>query len=221
MPGKTVLSLPTAVIEAWHFAPESETRSLILPDGCRDLILHIAADGQPACFVSELADTAQQVASQAGELFFGFRFHPGSLFDADALLRAARLLTAPDPIQLQAIIEEHVGIDPKLAEALAGLSASRHGAAVCRQLGVSERSLERLLQQCTGRRPGYWRQLARIRRAAAALNSELPLAAIAADHGYADQAHLSRAFRHWFGTTPSRFRNDPELLAQVAAPGFH
>ena len=213
-------SLPTAVIEAWHFAPTADARSLILPDGCRDLILHIAADGKPACFVSALADTVQQVDSQAGELFFGFRFHPGSLFDESALLRAARQLTAPDPAKLQAIIEDHVGIDHNLAEVLAGLSASSRIDSARHQLGVSERSLERFLQKRTGHPPSYWRQLARVRRAAASLTGEQSLAAVAAEQGYADQAHLSRAFRKWFGTTPSRFRNNPKLLTQVATPGF-
>lgn len=40
------------------------------------------------------------------------------------------------------------------------------------------------------------------------LNSTAPLATIAAQTGFADQAHLTRSFRRFFGTTPGRLRRD-------------
>ncbi|MBK9617544.1 MAG: helix-turn-helix domain-containing protein [Uliginosibacterium sp.] len=54
----------------------------------------------------------------------------------------------------------------------------------------------------TGRTPGYWKQLARTRRAARALAGSATLADIAFAHCYADQAQMSRDFQRWFGVTP-------------------
>jgi AraC family transcriptional regulator len=52
----------------------------------------------------------------------------------------------------------------------------------------------------------YLRRL-RVRTAAAALaTSDAPLAAVALDAGFADQPHLTRAFRAAMGTTPGAFR---------------
>lgn len=85
---------------------------------------------------------------------------------------------------------------------------------------MSVRSLERLVKAATGRPPAYWRGLARVRAAASNIDAAVPLSALAADHGYADQAHMTRAFRQWFGTSPARLRADPVLRATVAASGY-
>ena len=82
------------------------------------------------------------------------------------------------------------------------------------RLGVSERSLERLLTQRTQRGPRFWRNLAR------ALAGGKPLAQLAADHGYADQAHMARDLLRWFGATPTRLRAMPAFLATLRAPAY-
>ena len=86
--------------------------------------------------------------------------------------------------------------------ALQALADERDLRRVQRQLGVSERSLQRLVSAATGRPPLYWKRLARLRRAARALGSESPLTALAADHGFADQAHMNLEFQRWMGLTP-------------------
>lgn len=108
---------------------------------------------------------------------------------------------------------------PRVTEALHCLADTDRVSAAVRQLGVTERSLERLLASATGRTPGYWLALARLRRAAQALADATPLAAVAADMGYADQAHMGREFRRWFGVSPGRLRAWPALLTVVRASG--
>ncbi|AEG93229.1 helix-turn-helix domain-containing protein [Ramlibacter tataouinensis] len=88
------------------------------------------------------------------------------------------------------------------------------------RVGVSERSLERTTARATGQPPRYWRSLSRVRRAAMALRSPASLAEIAADHGYADQAHFSRECLRWLGQSPARLRASPRLLAVVAQSGY-
>jgi AraC family transcriptional regulator len=55
--------------------------------------------------------------------------------------------------------------------------------------------------------PGEYARRARIDRARAALlETNLPIARIAADCGFADQSHLTRLFRTYMGTTPAAYR---------------
>lgn len=216
----TLATLPAIALRHWRFSLDRDTRSAVLPDGCRDLIVVHAPGSPPHWFVSPLADGTLQVPGRAGQRFAGLRFHPAVSIDEAALLDAAKRLDADDPLGLGARIEEHVQVDRRLAEALQALASSAGVAPASRALGVSERSLERLLLQATARTPRYWQKLARARRTAAALAGDLPLAEIAADHGYADQAHLSRDFRRWFGCPPARFRADPALLAMATEPGY-
>ena len=107
-----------------------------------------------------------------------------------------------------------------MQEALHALAHIRTVGAAAQSLGVSERSLERLTQRATGQPPRFWRALARVRRAARDLATPQPLAEIAADHGYADQAHLSRDCLRWLGQTPAALRRSPEQLATVAQAGY-
>lgn len=65
----------------------------------------------------------------------------------------------------------------------------------------------RTLRRFTGCSPARLARIVRLRAAAEQLRtSELPVAAIAADQGFSDQAHLTRQFRAHFGTTPNAFR---------------
>lgn len=212
--------LPKVILQAWSHTVTTPSSTLILPDGCRDLILKFSRHDAPCSFVSPLHDTAHAVASQPGDRYVGYRFQPAAVFDADTLLRAVRGRETRDADTVLALVEELVRVDSGLAEALAALAESGSVAAARRALGASERGLERRLLAASARAPAWWRGLARARRAAAALHHDIPLAAIAADTGYADQAHMSRDFRRWFGLAPSRLRANPALLATATESGY-
>ena len=211
-------ALPAAVLEIWRYAPVQNTSSIVLPDGCSDLIVRTYQHQEAECFVSPLADTAYRVASGIGEHFTGYRFCPGAVINQTRLSSALR--TSYFAESMLELLDDCVQIDERIIEALASLSVAASIAAATRSLGVSERSLERLIRSATGRTPSYWKNLARVRRAAAALSQAVPLAALACDYGFADQAHMSRAFKHWFGISPSAFRASPILLTTVSESGY-
>lgn len=213
-------SLPSAVLDVWSHVAQNASRAVVLPDGCRDLILRMPPGGPPRWFVSSLDNTAYAVESTAGELFVGYRLRPGAQVDETALLSSVRDRRDPDVTSILSLLDDCVRLDGRVVEALNNLSNTSSVADATRQLGVSERSLERLVMMNTERTPSYWRNLARVRRAARALSGRESLAAIAADHGYTDQAHLSRDFQRWFGTSPSLFRRSPDLHSTVADSGF-
>jgi AraC-like DNA-binding protein len=74
---------------------------------------------------------------------------------------------------------------------------------LCDRLSMSQRTLQRLLTRRLGISPKWLIQRRRLHEAAAALQSgDVDLAALAADLGYADQAHFTRDFRTVTTMTP-------------------
>jgi AraC-like DNA-binding protein len=224
---------PSTLLDRWQFTSVDASVTTVLPDGCSDLILHVTACAQPVCQVSALADAAMQVRASAGEWWLGFRMHPGTTVDTDALLKSVhdvwtrrRLLDgrceldAEEEAALLMRMEAHTRLDPRVQEALHALAHARSVGKAAQSLGVSERSLERLTRRATAQPPSFWRGLARVRRAAQQLATAQPLAEIAADQGFADQAHFSREVLRWLGLAPARLRRSPHLLSAVAQAGY-
>lgn len=80
---------------------------------------------------------------------------------------------------------------------------------VAREFSLSERSLQRLVGEHVGLSPKWLVQRRRLHDAVARLKAgETTLAALAADLGYTDQAHLTRDFRLVTGTTPGAYLAD-------------
>lgn len=211
---------PAAIIDCWHFLPATDTRVAVLPDGCRDLILVRPPFAPPQSFISELAVASEEVACLGGEALCGYRFHPAAVFSEARLLAAVAAANWPDDLAVRAIIDDLVQVDLRLAEALAGLAAADSVLGASRQLGVSPRTLERLVGAATGRPPAFWKSLVRARRAAGVLAAAESLAELAAAQGFADQAHLTREFRRWFGLPPGLLRQRADLLTLIQAVGY-
>lgn len=212
-----------SVLEVWSYEAAAPSTAIVLPDGCRDLILRTGPNGKGAWFISTLADSAQAVPCLAGDCFHGFRFRPGAAFSEEELLGA--VANRCDHAEVEAVVADLVRLDARVAEALDCLSLAGSVTQAARLAGVTERGLERLVVAATGRTPVFWRSLARGRRAAADLaGADLAgnesLAAVAADNRYCDQAHMTREFRRWFGTTPAAFRASPALMGIAVQSGY-
>lgn len=79
---------------------------------------------------------------------------------------------------------------------------------------VSRRQLERDFRQWLGTSPRHLAQVARVQAVSRKAQTGATLADIAADVGFADQAHMSRVVRQLTGLTPGRFtRSRPGPLA--------
>jgi AraC family transcriptional regulator len=78
---------------------------------------------------------------------------------------------------------------------------------LAREAGVHPVHLARAFRKFEKRTPGEYQQHLQIRAACELLGKpEWPLAQIAAECGFADQSHFTRAFRRMAATTPLRFR---------------
>ncbi|MFC3170095.1 helix-turn-helix domain-containing protein [Paracoccus fontiphilus] len=74
-------------------------------------------------------------------------------------------------------------------------------------VGLSESWFAAVFKQTTGQTPLQWQQSQRIALAQRLLTeSDLSVADVAAQLGFSDQAHLTRAFRQVAGQTPAAWR---------------
>lgn len=148
--------------------------------------------------------------------------------DAAPLIAAVREAMRPDP----ADPARHAEATRLLGDALAPLRpmdeegllvnavvayvehdpAVRRVGQIAEKFAVSERSLQRILARRVGLSPKWLIQRRRLHEAAERLRTDeqLDLARVAAELGYADQAHFHRDWREVTGTTPAGFAAEPQ-----------
>jgi AraC-like DNA-binding protein len=92
----------------------------------------------------------------------------------------------------------------ELAEVLQHHEGALHIERFAQRMGIGRRQIERDFARWLGVSPGQFLRVVRFQRAAAAVLAGDSLTGAAADHGYADQAHMTRTFGEMAGTTPGR-----------------
>jgi AraC-like DNA-binding protein len=121
-------------------------------------------------------------------------------------------------------LARHGAAQPKaeVGRALARLTRGAAVAEVAAEVGYSRRRLTTLVRQETGLGPKAYQRVARFQASRAVVGSK-PLAVVAAECGYADQAHLTRDWSELAGCAPTTwlreefpFLQDPDALS---APG--
>lgn len=203
----------------WRFDAFQPTLTAVIPDGCHDLIVVEGRMGDARAFISELGEATYKVSADAGSRFCGVRLKPGVTVDRQALF-GFLACNAPQDLLIGDRFVEFCKASPALSEALGGLADTKTVIEVAKDLGVSVRTLQRVVVNGSGKPPTFWRALARARRSAKLLPRFYRLADAAAVCGFSDQAHLSREMMRWFGQTPTALKQDHALLAQLKEPGY-
>lgn len=139
------------------------------------------------------------------------------LFGRPAATLRQRLLETPEPTCRLALLErwlrermQQPELDPCVAHALTWLEQTPQAARIgwlVRETGVSEHRLGRLFRRQVGYGPKQYARLLRFRAVVARVHGHprVDWAAVAADGGYCDQAHLAHEFRRFAGITPGEF----------------
>jgi AraC-like DNA-binding protein len=137
----------------------------------------------------------------------------GALFGAAGTRLVSALEAAPDVAArasvltrfVRALLDRRRAPDRRLEAAVQRLRQRRGQTSVHalrRELGVSERWLERSFASEVGLSPRTLASLLRLQAAFAALGPDTGWADVAAAAGYFDQAHLNRDFRRYAGLPP-------------------
>ena len=108
-------------------------------------------------------------------------------------------------------VDEEGALVNAVVEYVEGDSDVHRVGQVCEKFAIGERSLQRLTARRIGLSPKWLIQRRRLHEAAERLSGEErpDLARVAADLGYADQAHFGRDFRAVTGLTPGAFAAEP------------
>ena len=194
----------------------------VLPDGCMDLI---RMDGR---IMVAGPDTSASVTPRVGEPFVGLRFHPGVLprllgVPASELRNDRVALTElrsglPRRRSLVDLAAALASDEPRPETAPWSLSLLGHVtrrlatgsavAGVAREIGWSNRTIQRQCASVYGYGPATLRRILRFRRALALMRDGLSPAEVAARAGYADQPHLHREVRDLAGVPLASLRQD-------------
>jgi len=207
------------LLEIWKYAETTTSSTIVVPDGCRDLIGRSSYGQPPTWFVTPLDECARTVTTQVGDSLIGFRLKPGASIDCHRLLGDLDAF-AHDIDIVATRIRETCSISSNVSTAMASLASSRAVKEAAEQSGVAPRTLQRLLLRETGQPPQFWLQLARVRRAARDIASAKSLADLAYDAGFSDQAHMTRQFRRWFNVTPTQFAANADLQSSIRQSGY-
>jgi len=204
--------IPGAVV--WRRGIHRPTASRILPDGCMDVIHR---DGE--LFVAGPDTTAHVSLSATGERLTAVRFGPGTgpaflrvpaselrnlrvpLQDLWPLSRVRRLTAALDaaPDRAAALEAALLAVDraddPLVPHLLTRVRAGDPVAAIASEIGLSERQLHRRGLALYGYGLKTLERILRLNGALDMARRGVAYATVAADAGYADQAHLARDVR--------------------------
>ena len=200
----------------WHYRADVPDRTVVLPDGCRDVLV-IERAGEPGRVVqTEIDFHPRMPVLPTGTEITGYRLRPGA-----AVPRHILDGIAADPAQAEYILQTALPELGEIDEVISALAAP--GAtvlSVSKALGASIRTMQRQFLRLQLPPPDFWRLLARARRAARLLPSGASLVEIACDCGYSDQAHMTRELTRWFGGPPVRLRRDAALARLVSQPAL-
>jgi len=209
-----------SLISVWSANFSGATSTVVIPDGCRDLIVKTLVNEKPNWLVSPLYDRSELVQIETNCSYTGFRLSPGAEIKERELLGyiESKQLNVEDVTDF---IGDFISTESSIDEALMCFSSEIGSVKqISIQLGVSTRTLQRLVLSKTQRTPGYWLQLARIRKAARSLSQNVCLVEVAENYGFSDQSHMNREFQRWFGLTPIQLLKSPAIIRQLNDKGY-
>lgn len=193
------------------------------PDGCMELIYRLAGRSaweseQPARFVAGITTRPAELRLSGGSRFVGLRIWPWAWnaiarCPSPALIdRWADLSVAAPGLPVSAdewLRPFQPGILDSATVSLAkAILASRTVREVAERSGRSQRSVQRWFDRQVGVPPRTYLRLLRFSGAYAELpQAAASLAGHAADHGFADQAHMAREFRSFSGVPAATARS--------------
>jgi AraC-like DNA-binding protein len=234
-------ALADRVVCTW-VNPATQARRPVLPDACMDIVwdgarLIVAGpDTGPAESAPDVTFVGLRFQPGAAPGFLRSsadelrdrRVPLGEFWGRGADELAERIADSPHLARVllgravRARLARATPVDPLVAAAMRELAAGEAGAEaigdLAERLGADERTLRRRCSQALGYGPKTLARILRFRRALRLGRAGLPLAAVAASAGYADQAHLSRECRRLAGATPGTLFADTAVVLSSVEP---
>jgi len=201
----------------WRTVDQSDGIYIASADGCWDMIfIGVANRGKTQVLLSGPSSKTTRVPYSAGNKNIGIRFKPETFFTdipVNTMVNVTQALPMPteNTFTLRGIIwnlPTYQRIDEFITQLVERglLSSDPIVKAVLEHQAVNmtERSIQRHFIQTTGLTPHRVQQIIRARKAVELLQRGLPIAEVAHELDYADQAHMTRMLKRYTGFTPMR-----------------
>jgi AraC-like DNA-binding protein len=207
-----------SVAGVWSFKAGDESRSLVAADGSFDFIVKVKDDERVSALIHKPQPHAHLAFVPSGTHVLGVRLRPGygaALTDhLHELTQAANRWAntgSDETLALESIVVAAVldrGEPPDILKEFIEKAVERRGTIRLTSSVSSsrERELQRASRRWLGLTPKAFLRIERARAARTAIRQGRPLAAVAADLSYADQAHLAREVRDLLGAYPCQLR---------------
>ncbi|WP_037175869.1 helix-turn-helix domain-containing protein [Rhodococcus sp. UNC363MFTsu5.1] len=215
--------------------PQQDEGTLVLPDGCMDLIWHCGG------LLVAGPDTRAHRTTAAGARAIGLRFAPGvgphvfgvradELRDIrvpleqlwpDAMVRRLFHAAEADPLRaISTVARDRLdGVGRPVETAIAArLARGVPVAQVAADVGWSERRLHRKSLSAFGYGPKTLARVLRFDRALGLARAGVPLARVAAEAGFSDHAHLAREVRALAGASMTGLLGQPGRAENSSIP---
>ncbi len=214
----------SAVAAVWSSSAAHTGSALVAADGCFDLIVR-ANDRALTASIYRPVPHAHHALAEAGDRFIGVRLKPGwgaALLAHADLLETVERRAIDDASALESLVARAVDAHIKQPDIVGEFVEEARAAAgtlrlTARTSTTHERELQRTCRTWLGMTPKAFLRIERMWAARSAIRCGIPLAIVAAEHGYADQAHLTREARQLLGITP-RALGTAGNLQDVSAP---
>jgi hypothetical protein len=203
------------VDKIWHTRATSSGVYTASLDGNWDIIISKTAGGVTV-LVNGVGKGAAEVPYTAGTEYLGIALKPGvflrdlkgkDIVDSQHVLTkgdisyvqiGGSLFKIPEFGTAEAFVDELVEKGVLLVNKV--VSSFSEGEAK----GASDRSLRRHVAQTTGLSPYFFHQIQRAQQAVQLLQGGMSIAQAAAEAGYTDQAHMTKAVKQLIGRTPAQ-----------------
>jgi AraC-like DNA-binding protein len=197
--GRTIHRAPGAILAG----PGDRASVIEIEKGRAHVSVTFALGGAAALFAAPLSATRNELAPLR------------DLWGGDGSRLRERLLEAATPddklrVVGEALLEQVVGPlrpDPAILFAARALAAGASVSTVSSELGMLPRTLRRRFLHRVGLTPKRFARVERLQRVVRSIGAGTGVswAAVAARHGYCDQAHLVDDFRDLVGVTPTEY----------------
>jgi hypothetical protein len=224
----------------WELRGDASTEvERVVPDGCCEIVLNRAdpfrgVDNdrvQPRLMLVGQIPRFIRIQPTGVVDLLGIRFRPGGLFPilgvpmaeltgervdlADVCRRLRHDLAGADRDGAERVLLGRLSRRPSRTAAAIRVIEATAGGARIGELGGGARTLERAFRREVGVPPKLLARIVRFQGVIhdVELNARLDWAHLALDHGYYDQAHLIRDFKHFAGLAPGRYFASKHPLA--------
>ncbi len=180
-----------------------------VPDGCVEIIRRLAGrsrwgSDQPPAFAVGLIEGPEAFSISGDSRFEALRIWPWAWrLVSDVPLAGMRGRWIPFEGEA---VETRLAAAPDLAATGKAILAARSVGEMGRATAMSPRTLQRWFARNVGMPPRRYLRLLRFHKAFEQVPGEASLATHAAAQGFADQAHMARAFREMAGVPANKAR---------------